>query len=109
MITTAPDGSPSGIRNTSADLTSISIAWSPITCIQQNSIIQRYIVYYRKSLTEGTRNELLNISAITTMANIDNLDPRTKYEFEVQGVNDDGKNSPSDSLNVTTSAPTGRQ
>jgi hypothetical protein len=43
-----------------------------------------------------------------TTATINNLDPRTKYEFEVQGINDDGQKGPSERLNVTTSTPTGK-
>ena len=45
---------------------------------------------------------------MTTIVTINNLDPRTKYEFEVQGINNDGQKGPSERLNVTTSAPTGK-
>ena len=110
MITTMnfiePTGSPNGIRSTSVSLTSVTLSWDPINCIQQNSIIHRYTVYYQKSLGEGNRNE--SITLMTT-ATIDGLDPRTKYEFEVHGINDNGQTGPSVRLNVTTSAPTGRQ
>ena len=108
MITTLnfiePTGSPNGIRNTSVSLTSVTLSWNPIDCIQQNSIIHRYMAYYRKRLREGTRNK----SATVTNTTIDGLDPRTRYEFEVHGINDNGQMGPSVRLNVTTSAPTGR-
>ena len=103
---TEPTGSPNNIRNTSVNLTSIAISWSPISCIEQNSIIHRYIVYYWKRLQEGTRND--NISTMMTTVTINNLDPRTNYEFEVQGINENGQKGPSEKLNVTTSAPTGK-
>ena len=103
---TAPTGSPNNIRNTSVNLTSAAISWSPISCIEQNSVIHVYIVYYRKSLQEGTRID--NISTIMTNATINNLDPHTNYEFEVQGINENGQKGPSEKLNVTTSAPTGK-
>ena len=102
---TEPTGSPNNIRNVSVNLTSIAISWSPISCIEQNSIIHGYIVYYQKGLQEGTRN---NISTMMTNATINNLDPRTKYEFEVQGINENGQKGPSEKMNVTTSAPTGK-
>ena len=57
-------------------------------------------------MQEKTRND--NIRTMMTIATINNLDPRTKYEFEVQGINDDGQEGPSEKLNVTTSAPTGK-
>lgn len=106
FYTPAPDGPPNGIRNTSVKLTSVTISWNPINCIQQNSIIHKYIIHYGKSLKEGVGN---NISANVTMVTINNLDPRTKYVFEVRGVNDEEQEGPSDSINVATSAPTGRQ
>jgi hypothetical protein len=43
-----------------------------------------------------------------TTVTISNLDPRTKYEFEVQGINDNGQKGPPERLNVTTSTPTGK-
>ena len=100
-----PIGSPNDVRNTSVNLTSVAISWSPISCIEQNSIIHGYIVYYRKRLQEGTRN---NISTMMTTVTINNLNPRTKYEFEVQGINENGQEGLSEKLNVTTSAPTGK-
>jgi hypothetical protein len=45
---------------------------------------------------------------MATTATINNLDPCTKYEFEVQGINDNGRKGPSERLNVTTSTPTGK-
>ena len=103
-----PTGSPNDVRNTSVNLTSVAISWSPISCIEQNSIIHGYIVYYRKSLQELERTRNDNISTVMTNATINNLDPRTNYEFEVQGINENGQNGPSEKLNVTTSAPTGK-
>ena len=87
-------------------LTSVTISWNSINCIQQNSIIHSYVIHYRKSLSESA---LANISTLMTMATINNLDPRTKYVFEIQGINDQGQKGLSDRINVTTSAPTGRQ
>ena len=60
------------------------------------------------NLKERARNESVNISTTSTSATIINLDPHTKYEVEVQGINDNGQKSPSNRLNVTTSAPTGK-
>ena len=57
-------------------------------------------------MQEETRND--NISTMMTNATINNLDPRTNYEFEVQGINENGQKGPSEKLNVTTSAPTGK-
>jgi hypothetical protein len=105
---TEPTGSPNDVRNTSVNLTSVTILWNPINCIEQNSIIHGYIVYYWKSLQDSFRNELVNISTMATTAAINNLDPCTKYEFEVQGINDNGRKGPSERLNVTTSTPTGK-
>ena len=58
-------------------------------------------------MQESTRNELV-VSTMATIANINNFDPRTKYEFEVQGINDNGQKGPSERLNVTTRTPTGK-
>ena len=44
----------------------------------------------------------MSVTMMTT-ATIDGLDPRTKYEFEVRGINDNGQMGPSVRLNVTTS------
>ena len=104
---TEPTGSPSDITSASVNLTSVTISWNPISCIQQNSIIHGYIVYYQKSLQKRTRNELV-VSTMVTVATINNLDPRTRYEFEVQGINNDGQKGPSERLNVTTRTPTGK-
>ena len=45
---------------------------------------------------------------MTTTATINDLDPHTKYGFEVQGINNNGQEGPSERLNVTTNAPTGK-
>ena len=57
-------------------------------------------------MTEGIKNDSVTVM---TAATIDGLDPRTEYEFEVHGINDNGQMGPSVRLNVITSAPTGRQ
>ena len=98
---------PNSIRNTSVNITSVSLSWDPINCSLQNSIIRNYTVYYWKKFGSEAINKSVNISVPVTSATIDYLDPHTEYVFDVQAVNGNGLRGPSTTLNVTTRVPEG--
>ena len=97
----APDGSPTAVSVVSVNLTAITISWDPVNCIQQNSIIKNYTVYYT------SKNLLVSVSADMTTVTIHNLNPTTEYKLRVQAVNENDLTSPSSELTVSTDIPTG--
>ena len=86
------------------NLTFIEITWQPINCIQRNSIIRYYSVYYRK-VTDAIDTLYTNTS-ITTVT-ILNLNPNTEYLVSVEAVSESKWVSPSAQLNASTEVPTG--
>lgn len=102
----APTEPPNALRRIAANLTAIQIAWNPINCTHQNSIITSYIVcYWNKYLQVALHNIEIIVSASVTNVTIEKLDINTEYSFLVQGMNENNQTSPSIELNTSTSVP----
>ena len=104
----APEGSPTELRSisNSVNLTSITIVWKPVTCIQQNGVIKEYNIYYRKS-THATDRSTFYSSTPVTNVTILGLNPNTKYLVSVTAVSQNNLTSPSAQLNESTEVPSG--
>jgi hypothetical protein len=101
-----PDGPINNLSVVSTNLTAINITWIPITCIQRNSVIRGYTVYYKKKSEARAFNESRN--TVDTNAMIAHLDPNTEYVLEVRAVNDKNMTGPPANLTVNTSIPEGK-
>lgn len=109
MAFIAPD-EPPVFGNVSVNLTAITVHLEPVSCTQQNSIIESYNVIVNTSVTNNIRNLSVNIGAreTTVPVTIDKLSPNTDYILEVRAVNVDGLKSPSRNITMKTSLPEGR-
>ena len=107
LLHAAPTGAPTAVSVVSVNLTTIKISWAPINCIQENSIIKNYIVYYRKRSELQNSKKSVSVSANVINATIHELNPNTEYVLDVEAVNVNYLSSPSAKLSVNTSVPKG--
>ena len=81
---TAPNGPPQSLTVNSTTLFSITIQWSEVECLEQNSAITGYSVRYGMTVTvnvTGASNRMFTATGLT---------PYTNYTFEVAAVSDSG-------------------
>ena len=98
---------PTAVKHTSVNLTSMTIIWDPITCIQRNSLIRNYIVNYTGESDRYSRS--INTSTTETTITLYKLDPSTNYIIEVQAESENNiRSPPSSSIEVMTSVPKGK-
>lgn len=108
----APSGFPSILLNVSAFSTNVTVNWSHIDCIDQNSEITGYSVSYYQGDGDGEEG----IEEVVVMGTNDSdriytatrLHPQTRYNFEVAAVNNYRQRGPTQNLTVITSIPEGK-
>ena len=66
--------------------TSITVGWDPVECIEQNGVIDNYIVRFGPE--GGVQNE--QTIGTTRTLSVSGLSPSTKYSFTVAAVNSAG-------------------
>lgn len=81
--------------------TSINIIWDEVDCLNQNGIINKYLVLYHIFETEENTTLEANQTGIT----VNRLLPRTNYTVQVAPVNSNGTGPVSDEVIHTTKIP----
>ena len=88
-ICIAPDAPPTSINEVARSHTSLTVGWSPVQCILQNSLITKYVVRY--GLPYGVKATAeTSVNNFTTTG----LTPFTSYMFEVAAINSAGQRGP---------------
>ena len=105
-FTAVAPGPPSSLSVLHVNLTSVTITWSHLQCIEENGVIKFYTVEYgHKSSTERMTAQIkVNITVFTT----DRLDPSTNYEFQVRAINENSISGPPNVTVITTHSPEGK-
>ena len=78
---------------TIVDITSanITIAWDAVSCIERNSMITGYVVYYTQTSTSGNDSVMVAGTGDTGgRVTINGLTPSTLYSIQVAAVNNNG-------------------
>ena len=102
-----PSRGPSEVTIT-AGVTSISIQWNEVDCVERNGVITSYRVRY--GLSSSTSKETATVSgneAGNRMFSTNRLLIRTSYSFEVAAVNGNGIGVYSTAVTGTTAVPAG--
>jgi len=87
----APSGGPQSLREVETTSTNVTIAWDAVNCIERNSDITGYVVWYTPPSTSGNdRVMVAGTGGAGGMVTIDGLDPSTQYSIQVAAVNSDG-------------------
>ncbi len=84
------------------NLTSISISWQPVDCLQQNSPITSYKIRYNETSITTEPITTTDTSFVAT-----SLLPGTAYTFEIAAVNKEGDGPYQQFIATTTEQPTG--
>ena len=108
---TAPDGIPQQLRTNPPTVSSITISWDRVNCLQRNSEITGYRVIYRRT---GVTDPLLEASLVGTetadrVFTATGLLPRTNYTFNVMAVNSNSEVGPPATISAITATPEGKQ
>ena len=107
MFTGASSG-PHQVTVTTSGVTSISIQWDEVACVERNGEITGYSVRYEQSSSELMKTATISgNSAEDRMFSIDRLLIRTNYSFEVAAINSDGIGDYGLVTMGTTAVPTG--
>lgn len=102
-FTVAP-GPPPSFSVPNVTLTTVTIAWSHLQCIEQNGAIRFYRVEYgHESITES-----MVVQSDTTTFTANGLEPKTTYVFQVRAVNENNSSGLPNGSNITTSSPDGK-
>ena len=102
-VTVAP-GPPPSFSVLNVTLTTVTIAWSHLQCIEQNGAIRFYRVEYgHKSITKS-----MVVQSDTTTFTANGLEPKTAYVFQVRAVNENYSSGLPNGSNITTSSPEGK-
>ena len=77
-----PSGSPGGVEITNEGDTSITVEWSEVPCLEQNSEITHYIVEYTSDIS---RRVIITqtVNAPTRLATVTGLPSGTEYTVRV--------------------------
>jgi len=71
--------------------TKITIAWDAANCIERNSNITGYVVWFTPPSTSGNDSVMVaGTGDAGGMVTIDGLTPSTQYSIQVAAVNNDG-------------------
>jgi len=87
----APTSGPQMV--TIVDITSanITIAWDAVSCIERNSMITGYVVYFTQTSTSGNDSVMVAGTGDTGgRVTINGLTPSTLYSIQVAAVNNNG-------------------
>ena len=88
-ICIAPDAPPTFINEVARSPTSLTVGWSPVPCILQNSLITKYVIRYGLPYgAKATAETTVNFYTATRLI------PFTSYMFEVAAVNSAGQRGP---------------
>jgi hypothetical protein len=93
----APSGAPESLNITASNLTSITITWDEVQCINRNSDITGYVIKFNgRSNTTNMRQFIAS-----------GLFPSTTYTFQIAAMSSNGTGQPFGSINASTSSPKG--
>ncbi len=90
--------------STLVNFTSITIAWQPLYCLQQNSLNISYTIHYTETFHNMTNPQSTTTTDTSFVAT--SLFPSTSYTFEIAAVNIHGT-SQSSHYSALTKQPTG--
>ncbi len=90
-------------------MTTISIEWNEVECVDRNGDITSYSVRYGPSYTPSSDRSIETISDPNSRTfNVGGLLIRTNYSYEVAASNRHGIGPYSSNLMVTTPVPSGK-
>ena len=95
LFNLAPDGVPESLNITAFNLTSITITWDEVKCINRNSNITGYMIKYN-----GT-----NAATSTHQFIASQLFPSTNYIFQIAAMSSHGIGPYSNITTASTSSP----
>ena len=88
----AASGTVQSVNVTSRTVSSISIQWGRVSCIDRNSVVTGYTVQYK--VDGSTASITHNVSGVSNRRlTASGLEPCTSYMFEVAAVNSEGRQS----------------
>ena len=105
MTAVAPGPSPS-LSVLFVNLTTVTISWSHLQCIEMNGVINFYRVEYGHDLS--TERVLARVNVDMNVFTADKLDPNTNYKFQVRAINENDMSGPPNISIVTTPSPEGK-
>ena len=94
---------PSDVSVSGVGVTSLSLQWGEVECVDRNGLITGYSVRYGPSESSSKQT----VTVLSRAFSIDRLLIRTSYSFEVAAVNRNGIGVYSLAVIATTATPTG--
>ena len=96
-ISSAPSGPPQSVLTT-AGVSTITVQWDEVECIDRNS----EIVYYSLTYTSTTESDTVLVPADNRTYTIKGLRPMTSYSLELAAVNTASEVGPKAAIVVET-------
>ena len=94
------------MNTSSANLTSITIHWSGVDCIDQNSEISGYDIIVTSVNKENISSTMM-AAANKSIHTVNGLFPSTEYSVRI-AAEGDNKTGPYNNKTISTSSPTGK-
>ena len=99
-------GPPPSLSALPVNLTSVTISWSHLQCIEMNGVIKFYRVEYGHH--SSTERVVAQVNVDMTVFTADRLDPSTNYEFKVRAINEKNMSGPPNISVIKTPSPEGK-